>query len=215
MAEKGRPELPVTDARKAAFLEALRNSGGVFASACRATGVHLSGGSRNPPGYSTWRALMARDPEFAAAVEQVLQECREDVEAEIYRRAQVGTLEPIVQKGKQATLADGSPAFIRRYSDRLLLKRAAALMPDKYGDHKTVEHRGFVSVGAAGLVLTSEDFIALDETQRGQLREILTVIREHREGVKAIPHQPAEIVADYEEVSEADEWDSEEEPIAW
>ena len=78
MSKKGRPELPTSPARRAAFLEALRNSGGVFAAACRATAYPGSEDKPHgtPPAYSTWRSLMARDPDFSAQVEAVMEGVR-------------------------------------------------------------------------------------------------------------------------------------------
>ena len=187
------PYLPTDRSRRAAFLRALRESGGSFAAACRASAPHLDDAAANPPAYSTWRALMARDPEFAAQVEETLQIVRDDIEAEMHRRSMVGVEVPQYQKAQRIFEPvlddDGEPvldkngrpkmraASITRYSDALLMKRAAALMPDKYADRKTVDinHnvRGAWQVG-------TEDLAALSPAQKEQLTQILMTIREHR-----------------------------------
>lgn len=198
MAKPNQPERDTTPARREAFLEALRNSGGVFAAACRATAPHLDGTSHNPPAYSTWRSLMARDPDFSAQVEAVLQGVDDDIEAEIFRRAQVGTLEPVFQKGEQAVDAKGNPAFIRRYSDRLLIKRAAALMPERYGENRTlnINHNGPSAVSWA---ITSEDLALLTAGEKDTFRDFIQLIRSRRANLARI-EGPEVIEADFVEV---------------
>lgn len=207
MSKKGRPELPTSPARRAAFLEALRNSGGVFAAACRATAYPGSEDKPHgtPPAYSTWRSLMARDPDFSAQVEAVMEGVRDDIEGEIYRRAQIGTLEPVFQKGEQATDAEGKPAFIRRYSDRLLIKRAAALMPERYGENRTlnINHNGPSAVSWA---ITSDDLALLTADEKETLAGLIATLRNRRPDVARLEHNPPEVIeAEFEEVEAVEE----------
>ena len=200
MGKLNQPNRDTTPARRAAFLEALRNSGGVLAAACRATAPHLDGKAHNPPAYSTWRALMARDPDFSAQVEAVMEGVRDDIEGEIYRRAQIGTLEPVFQKGEQATDAEGKPAFIRRYSDRLLIKRAAALMPERYGENRTlnINHNGPSAVSWA---ITSDDLALLTADEKETLAGLIATLRNRRPDVARLEHNPPEVIeAEFEEV---------------
>ncbi len=198
MAKLNQPNRETSPARRAAFLEALRNSGGVLAAACRATAPHLDGKAHNPPAYSTWRSLMARDPDFSAQVEAIMEEVRDDIESEIYRRAQVGTLEPVFQKGEQATDAEGNPAFIRRFDTRLLLKRAAALMPEKYGETRTlnINHNGPSAVSWA---ITSDDLALLTTAEKETLAGLIGTLRSRRQEFARL-EGPETIDADFEEV---------------
>lgn len=218
MSHKGRPELPTSPERRAAFLEALANSGGNFNAACRAVAPHLDQNVRPAPGYSTWRAVIARDPEFAAAYEAVMDEVKAEVEQEIFRRAQVGVLEPVFQKGQQATDADGNPAYIRRYSDRLLLKRAAALMPDKYSDRREININHNVR-SAISWAITGDDLALLTAEEKADLTRIVQALRSRRAEIAhtaRLEDQRAEAIeVDYEEVEETEYSGNEEDPIPW
>lgn len=203
----------MTPERRQAFLTAFRASGGVWAAACRMIAHPDSPApldSKWPPAMSSFRALARRDPEFGAAVEEVLQACRDDVEAEIHRRGQVGYTDNVYQKGEQVFNRDGTPAVVHRYSDNLLLARAKAMMPDRYSERKNIEHSGHITHGMAGhLTIASADLAALDPVQRGQLQGILGTIQEaRRDGgdVPALTYEPAEEIldADFEEVELTD-----------
>lgn len=135
---------PITEERKRLFLDELRRNGGLFAAAARVASPHLSSDTRGTSsGYSGFKNLQNRDPHFAAQVDAILEEVAEEVAAEIKRRGQDGVDKPIFQGGKRAKDHDGSPASIREYSDRLLLARARALMPEDYGEkvRHTHEHQ--------------------------------------------------------------------------
>lgn len=200
-------QLRMSPERKNAFLAALRESGGIMATACRAASPHSPrlNASGTPACWSSFRAAMERDPSFNASVQEVLEQCRDDVEAEIHRRGQLGWTEPVFQKGERVLDHDGTPAVIRKFSDNLLLARARALMPSRYNEKRQVEHTGTIMHGAAGhLQITSADLVALNEPQRDQLSGILKVIQAARKGeTPALEHHPAEVIdADFEEVAE-------------
>ncbi len=202
----GERQLKMTEARKASFLVALRDSGGIFSTACRITSPHSTAKGPTPPCYSTWRALLARDVEFSAQVEEILEQCRDDVESEIRRRGELGWLEPIVQRGTQAVLADGKPAFLRRFSDTLLMARARALMPSKYGEKRqhSVVHSGTVTHRAG---LSMSDIRALSPAERDQVEAAFTLLQNARSGEPlAIEHNPPETIdAEFETIEDADE----------
>lgn len=214
MAKRGEPERAMTPKRRAAFLQALRDSGGVFSHACRVASPHSSriDAAGVAPCYSSFRGLMARDLDFASAVAAVLDECREDVEREIHRRGQVGVLTPVFQGGARVLDHDGSPAVIRKFSDSLLLARMRALDPEKYGEKRTIEHRGTIT-HAAGVAwqINADDMQILDDAETDALIKILGKVRAHRAGeTKALEYQPGEVVeaidAEFREVEpEADE----------
>jgi hypothetical protein len=100
------------------FLRALAISGSVTKS-CKAAGIDQS--------YVYW--LRARKPRFARAWERAMvaasRRKADRIEAEAYRRAVDGWLEPVFQKGECV-------GHRRRYSDALLAKVLEAEKPEKY-----------------------------------------------------------------------------------
>ncbi len=103
------------------------------------------------------------------------------------------------------TDAEGRPvkATIRRFSDTLLMARARALMPSKYGERKqhSVVHSGHVTHRAG---LTMADIRALSPAERDQVEAAFTLLQNARSGeVKAIEHNPGETLdADFEEIED-------------
>ncbi len=188
-------------------MAALRESGGVWSAACRVASPH-STNENHPPCYSSFKNLARRDPELGAAVEEILTQCRDDVEAEIHRRGQVGYEDNVYQKGEQVFNRDGTPATVKRFSDNLLLARARALMPEKYNEKKQVQHSGTIAHSAGHLQITSQDLIALNSEQRTALTGILKTIqgaRREDDAVPALTYEPAEVLdADFEEVDDGD-----------
>ncbi len=190
--DRGVKPHPMTKARIDLFLKAYRESGANFAFAAAAACPGAKDGT-DKPCYSSFRNLRIRDMGFRAACEEILEQVANDVEAEIHRRAVEGWLTPAIQKGTQATLADGSPAFIRRYSDTLLLARARALMPEKYGEKKSVE----ITHKRAGglLVIEAADVQHFSQAQIEALGDLMSTIRKHREGgTPEIEYQPAPVL---------------------
>ena len=205
MPRKGEPQAKLDKNRREIFLAALESSGGNFSHACNTASPHSRAVCRTPKCYSSWRALMARDPAFAAEVAEVLTRVKDRVFGEIYRRAMEGTLEPVFQKGMRASNGvdeDGNPipASITRHDNRLLLRLAARLDPENWSETKNIRH-DVVHSGAA-VMLKPPDLASLSADQTAHLKDILTTIQSSRgDGQKALTHQPAEILdADYEEV---------------
>lgn len=109
---------PLTEARKTAFLEALRIHG-VATRAAREASPNAKGTSA----ISTFRDARARDPEFDAAWDDAIEAHHGDLLAELYRRAMTGDQVPI-QNAKGEVIGWRS---IR--SDRLLLEAVRAHVP--------------------------------------------------------------------------------------
>jgi hypothetical protein len=84
----GRPKNRETPAWVSAYLRHLR-AHGVQAVACRLTGIS----------YSAPTALAKTDGDFAAEVEDALEESYDAMEAELLKRAVYGTEEPVVYQG--------------------------------------------------------------------------------------------------------------------
>lgn len=83
MVKDARRYVAMSEERKAAFLVALRRSGGNFTFAAQAASPHSQASARSKPGFTSFRALMDRDAEFAAQVQEVLEQVRDDVFAMI------------------------------------------------------------------------------------------------------------------------------------
>jgi hypothetical protein len=175
----GQAHRPITRARRQLFLEILAETGN-FRAAARAATPHSHNAKR--PGYSSFYHLQNRDADFAAAVADALEEAKANVEQEIFRRGQEGYLEPVYQKGERVFEPgpDGKmmPASVRRYSDVLLLRRAAALMPDKYSERKQIEHSGVVA--HAQMQISPQDIAHLSPAQRDSLADILKTLADAR-----------------------------------
>lgn len=186
--KRGQNPHPMTPERVALFLRAYRESGGNFAEAARVACPGAKDGVVKPC-YSSFQKLRKRDIGFAAACDEILGEVADMIEAEIDRRGRIGWLDPIVQKGEHVTDAEGKPMFIRRFDSKLLLARARAIMPDKYGEKKTIDithHKGSHGM----MVVEGSDIPALSIEQRENLGSIMATIRAARDGVKAIEHKP-------------------------
>jgi len=109
---------PLTEARKRAFLEALR----IYGVATRAA-REASPSAKGKGVVSTFKDLRARDPEFAAAWDDAIEAHHGDLVVELYRRATVGDQVPI-QNAKGEVIGWRS---IR--SDALLLAAVRAHCP--------------------------------------------------------------------------------------
>lgn len=169
---KRRIERPMTAKRRETFLEVLRKTG-IFRAAARAASPDAPDGAA-----STFRDLMRRDPEFAAAVEDARQEADELLEQTAWERAVQGVPEPVFQRGERALDADGSPAVVRRYSDRLLERLLEARL-DKFVQRRELHHVGH-SGGDNSLRLTVDDLRYLSPAQKDHLADVLRTISERR-----------------------------------
>ena len=216
MSKKGRPELPTSPERRRAFLDAYRATAS-FAEACRITaGPHAEDKPHGtPPCYSTWRALIARDPEFAAAYRETQELIKDDIRAEIYRRAVSRGQENLVyQKGVQVFNADGTPAKHVTKSDRLLIKLAASLMPE-FRDRQEISVTHNVR-SAISWAITGDDLALLTTDEKATLSDLIHKLRSRRAEVARLEDQRTEAIeVEYQEVEETEYCGSEEDPIPW
>lgn len=161
--------VPITEERKATFLKVLADTGSIYAAA-RAATPH----SRNRQGgYSTFRHLAARDPEFNAAVAEAKAHALGRLEAEMVRRAVEGTPRPIYQQGQLV-------GYETQHSDNLLMFALRALAPATYNDKRQVEIKGDLNHRHVGLMITPTDLLVLDGADRVALERILEKIADHR-----------------------------------
>ena len=108
----------LTEARKQAFLHALRACG-VATRAAREASPNAKGKGV----VSTFKDERARDPEFAAAWDEALEEHAGSLVAELYRRATIGDAIPIVSPTGEVV------GFKHNRSDTLLLAAVRAHVP--------------------------------------------------------------------------------------
>lgn len=193
--------------RRELWLQGFRESGGSYAAACRKAGSHLPGDSRNPPGYSSWKSLEARDPEWAALVSETRQQIQDDLE-ELAHRLAFGVKRKVHQKGglvfEPKTDADGQiirdaegepimvPAEHVYHDSKIVLAKLRAIDPDKWGEKREVNinHRK-----AGGWEISTEDIGFLDDRLKQNLREVMEAIRRGRkQETQAIEHKPEENV---------------------
>lgn len=171
---------PITEERRRVFLDALSRTG-IFVWAARAASPHSSDAS-NKGCASSFRDLEKRDPTFAAQVAEAREIADASIEQEAYRRAVEGVPEKIYQRGVQAVDADGKPAFVQRYSDRLLERLLETRMPHKWTPRKGIEVSGSVSHSHTGSVLhlSVEDVLGLGQADRDELGRIMGLVAVNR-----------------------------------
>lgn len=129
------------------FLDHLKTSGNM-AESCRAVGVK----------YGAMMAMKQRDADFAAAVDEALEESYDALEAEARRRAFEGVHEPIVHQGRLSFVterylddegneqyrmvldANGQPIplTVRKYSDSLMQFLLKGYRRRKFGDKQEI-----------------------------------------------------------------------------
>lgn len=132
--------------RKERFLKELVKRANVSSSA-KAAGV-----DRGTP--YRWRES---DPEFAEAWDAAVEVAVDALEAEAWRRAATGVLEPVFQKGEQV-------GHIRRYSDTLMITLLKGHRREKYSDKQQHEHSG---PGGEPLAAASVVNVYLPDNGRG------------------------------------------------
>lgn len=199
----GTRELPLTPQRIETFLEVLRSSGGVWSAACQAASPGAKG---KRACYTTFRNLRRQDRAFDEACTQIIEQCADDLEAELIRRAVSGDENFVFQKGEQVFMADGTPAVHCRKSDALLLAALRAARPGRFGEKKDIR----ITHQKAGShwEITAEDFTFLSHEEKQQLGGIIATVQAGRNDTKALTHQPGKTVdvpvvemeAEFEEV---------------
>jgi len=151
--------LPLTDERKAEYVEELRKTG-------RATMARVKVGICG----STILAHRKKDEAFdKACIEAKELFCEEQIEAEIYRRGIEGVDEPVF--GSQGPNAGtGVVGWVKKYDSRLLLEFAKRHMRKEYGTtHSNVEQR----TEHSGEVRQGIGLDSLSKDSREDLRRIL------------------------------------------
>ena len=180
---QGTKRLEMTPERIETFLTVLRSSGGVWSAACQAASPHSEGRRRC---YTSFKKLRLRDREFDEACTQIIEQCADDLEAELIRRAVSGDENFVFQKGEQVFMADGTPAVHCRKSDALLLAALKAARPERFGDKKTVDVHHHKASGSHWEI-TAQDFKLLSTDQKRALADIVSTVQA---GTRALEHKP-------------------------
>jgi hypothetical protein len=149
-----------------------------MALAARESSPHLDH-SKSTSGLSTFRTWMQNDLEFAEAVDDARMEAASKLVEELRRRGHDGWEEPVFQRGAPVLNLDGTPATIRRYSDKLLLALVKASLPEAFGDQRRHIHTHSYK-GVSGFTLSRFDVAALSDSQQEQLKGIIQTIKYSR-----------------------------------
>jgi hypothetical protein len=121
------PRYPLDAARQEAFLTALSRSG-VVLYAARAASPHLTSHTGS---VRAFRALRARDPEFAQAWDDAMDAARDELVQEAHRRAVDGWDEPVFKNGVEV-------GTIHKWSDRLMEVLLVSRVPEFRRDRPSV-----------------------------------------------------------------------------
>jgi len=177
----------ISPARLHLFIDALSKCANV-AESCR-----LSNVSRT----AVYKAK-GDDLSFSMAWEGALEDACDGFEMELTNRAIDGQEIPIMSRGKQAVMADGSPAFAKKPSDRLILALLKKWRPNEWGDSRKYTIEGNITHevkdGGAMVSITLNDVKALPPEERRQLGNIMDQIETNRvSGIGDYPVQYAYI----------------------
>lgn len=180
--------------RWAVFIKVFRETGSV-AAACAAASPHLDSKpdahdpTRAPrPGYRTFLDWMRRYPELAAEFEEAKFHALGLVEKAIAERSMTPERVPVFSRGVLV-----GERIVWRDANALLLRRAARLDPDAWATRTQsdvrVEHANTPGSGFT-VALTAEDVLLLPPEKRSLFVEMLSLIRDRKEGI----HAPAQLI---------------------
>lgn len=186
---------PHIRARWNVFVKVFRDTGSV-AAACAAASPHLTpkGDAHDPtraprPGYRTFLEWTKRYPELAAEFEEAKVHALGLVEKAIAERSMTPERVPVFSRGVLV-----GERVVWRDANALLLRRAARLAPEDWAQRTQsdvrVEHSNTPSSGFT-VELSASDVLLLPPGQREVFVELLTQIRNRKEGLNVIDSQPA------------------------
>lgn len=194
-------------ARQERFLARLRETGN-YREAARYASPHSEHGC-----VSSFKSFARDDASFAAEIGEALDDFRESLIAAAVQRGRDGYKRPIFQRQELV-------GYETVYSDNLLLAELRKHYPREYAQKHDVNHQHRVAIEPAGAwAISTEDLQALQahpdrERLTVNLREAMTVIRDHRREKLAIEDRTA-VDAEYEEVEADEAWHSADEPIPY
>ncbi len=204
LAERPKSQQRVTERRKAAFLEALRQTGSLRWAATLAS-PHLGSEPREDGhgrGWEAFRDAMRRDPVFAAQVEEALSAALGTAEKLLAERMLTPDTRPIYDK-------NGALLGVQtdhRNANALLLRFLERHSPDHWAPKKSLtgtvthDHTHEHTLGPAtpGYTVTASDLLGLPEDKRRLLVALLEDVEDNRDAgpieqpVRALPAPPPE-----------------------
>jgi hypothetical protein len=129
-------------------------------------GVPAGNSTEHGP-HTTFRDAMLRDAEFAAAVQDALDDALGSLKAEAMRRAVEGYQRPVYQKGELV----GHETV---YSDNMLLTLLRARAPETFSERRDVHVSGAVSHLHGAVAIAASDLLLLDDHDRNTLLEVFS-----------------------------------------
>jgi hypothetical protein len=173
------------------FIKVFRETGSV-AAGCAAASPHLDSKpdahdpTRAPrPGYRTFLEWSKRYPELAAEFEEAKVHALGLVEKAIAERSMTPERVPVFSRGVLV-----GERIVWRDANALLLRRAARLSPEDWATRTQsdvrVEHANAPG-GQFAVTLEASDVMLLPPAQRALFVELLTQIRDRKEGINATP----------------------------
>jgi hypothetical protein len=132
-----------------------------------------------------------RDPEFAAALADALEDACDEMEMEARRRGKDGVNEPVIHQGQVMgawVMPDGTvvakdtpgarlvPLTIKRYSDVLLIFMLKAHRPEKFRERYEHKHTGTAPGGAVEVKTESHVYTRSDPEF---LAAVIGILAEH------------------------------------
>lgn len=192
---------PITEARRRTFLRVLAQTG-IMVWAARAASPHSQDARGSISGF---RSLMARDPDFAAEVQEAREEADALLEHTAWLRAVQGVDKKLFQRGVQVVDAEGNPGVETVYSDKLLEMMLAA-RDRRFARQHRHEHSGTIQHSSTSILqISPADMDGLSPEHREQLRPILIAMQQNRKGsVPALTHNPGVVIEGESEVVTAE-----------
>jgi hypothetical protein len=181
----------ISEARRRIFLSVLSQTGLILASAKAASPF----ASEQYGAASSFKTLRQTDAKFALDWDAAIEIANERLEAEAIRRGAEGVKEKIYQGSEQVFNADGSEAYVTKYSDKLLLRILAVRMR-RWRETSDININDSRTSDASKLYITAADLISLSESDRRSLSAILHKLQVSRGDAVDVAFSDAEIGSD-------------------
>jgi hypothetical protein len=194
---------PVTDEQRAIFLDTLAATGSVSAAsrAARPWRKYADG--------NVFYSIRKRDPDFEAQWTAALDQFKDSILAEAYKRGVEGETRSVWQGGRQVLNRDGTPATIRIVSDKILER---LLIGRRFFGDDFVEKRSQdinVTHDAGHLLISEADALLLNKEERLALATVLRGLQRVRQDQKPEEQlllESTAVDAEFAEV-EIEEWE--------
>lgn len=193
--KRGRPHLSVTPERRRIFLETLRQTGSLRASATAASqhiindGGGYQAGRGNPrAGQQTFATLRRRDPEFDAEVQEAISEALGRAEVTLADRMRTPDSRPVVDKAGNVVGTDVNWRSANQLLLRFLERQDRVWVQRREVNGTQTIINGDGAPAGLSFHITADDVRKLDVEQQRQLFELLDLIQAGQDDeTKALP----------------------------